>query len=109
MLNHEFNVIEENVNPFKGAFFTFAAFLLIGIIPLLGYTFQSLAGWDDENLFLGTCFGTLAALFLVGTVKSRFSSRHWLSTGFETALIGGFAAAIAYIVGDLLGKLFGVN
>lgn len=109
MLNHEFNVIEENISPAKGAFSTFCAFLTIGLIPLLGYSFQSMAGWDEKNLFVGTCFGTLGALFLVGTVKSRFSERHWLATGFETALIGGFAAAIAYIVGDVLGKLFGVN
>ena len=109
MLNHEFNVIEENISPVKGAFSTFLAFLIIGLIPLLGYSFQSIAGWDPKNLFLGTCFGTLIALFFVGTVKSRFSNRHWLATGFETALIGGFAATIAYVVGDLLGKLFGVN
>lgn len=109
MLNHEFNVIEENIVPLKGSFVTFLAFLTIGLIPLLGYTFQSLTGSESENLFLGTCFATLFALFLVGTVKSRFTSRHWLSTGLETALIGGAAAAISFFVGDLLGDLFGVR
>ncbi len=109
MLNHEFNVIEENVNPFKGAFFTFLAFLLIGLIPLLGYTAQSILGGDTKNLFAGTCVATLLALFFVGAVKSRFSTRSWIVTGLETALIGGFAAGIAYLVGDVLGKLFGVN
>lgn len=109
MLNHEFNVIEENVNPVKGALFTFMAFQIIGLIPLLGYTVQSIMGGNTNNLFLGTCIATLVALFFVGTVKSRFSARHWMATGLETALIGGFAASIAYLVGDVLGKLFGVN
>lgn len=109
MLNHEFNVIEENINPFRGAFATFSAFLAIGLIPLLGYSFQSIFDLEAKNLFLGTCFGTLLALFFVGTVKSRFSERHWLVTGSETALIGGAAAGIAYLVGDLLGKLFSVS
>lgn len=109
MLNHEFNVIEENINPKKGALFTFIAFILVGLIPLLGYTGQSIMDWDEKNLFLGTCVATLLALFFVGTVKSRFSARHWILTGLETALIGGFAAGIAYFVGDVLGKLFGVN
>lgn len=109
MLNHEFNVIEENLDPLRGASFTFLAFILIGLIPLLGYSAQNLMGWDEKNLFIGTCVATLGALFFVGTVKSRFSARHWIATGLETASIGGFAAAIAYIVGDVLGKLFGVN
>lgn len=109
MLNHEFNVIEENINPLKGALSTFLAFLTIGLIPLLGYTIQSLTGGDAKYIFFGTCISTLLALFFVGAVKSRFSERHWLVTGLETALMGGAAAAIAYLVGDVLGKLFGVN
>lgn len=106
MLTHEFNVIEENIDPKKGAFFTFVAFQVIGIVPLLGYLLQLFFDFKDpQTIFLITCFSTLFALFLVGTIKSRFSSRHWLSTGLETALIGGAAAAISYFVGDVLGRL----
>ncbi|MFA4814744.1 MAG: VIT1/CCC1 transporter family protein [Candidatus Gracilibacteria bacterium] len=109
MMNHEFNVIEENIKPLKGALCTFLAFLTIGFIPLLGYTFQSITGGGEKNVFLITCLSTLLALFFVGTVKSRFSNRHWLATGAETVLMGGVAASISYFVGDILGKLFGVN
>lgn len=109
MLHHEFNVIEENVNPVKGATSTFLAFISVGLIPLLGYSFQSLIPWNDKNLFIGTCLGTLLALFLVGTVKSRFSNRSWLVGGIETAAIGGLAATIAFVVGDLLGELLHVG
>lgn len=106
MLTHEFNVIEENIDPKRGAFFTFLAFILIGLVPLMGYLAQMLLNVDEPKLtFVITSVATLCALFLVGTVKSTFSSRHWVVTGFETALIGGSAAAISYFVGDLLGKL----
>ncbi len=110
MMNHEFNVIEENVNPRKGAFSTFLAFQAIGLIPLMGYLLQMLLKWTNaQAVFLGTAIATLLALFVVGTVKSRFSSRNWFFTGLETALIGGAAAGISYVIGDLLGKLFHVN
>lgn len=109
MLHHEFNVIEENVNPLKGAFATFLAFLAIGLIPLIGYSIQGLFAWESRQVFWGTCVATLVALFIVGTVKSRFSERHCLLAGLETALIGGVAAAIAFLIGDFLGALFGVR
>jgi VIT1/CCC1 family predicted Fe2+/Mn2+ transporter len=109
MLNHEFNVIEENVNPIRGALVTILAFVSVGIIPILGYVLQKQGGWSDENLFVGTCFTTLFALFLVGTVKSQFTNRSWVLTGLETAGIGGIAAGIAYAVGAALGQLFGIS
>jgi len=109
MLNHEFNVIEENIHPKNGAMVTFLAFILIGVIPLLGYTLQAFMKWENVDLFLGTSIATLAALFLVGTVKSRFSKRNWVMAGLETALIGGVAASMAYIIGNLLGGLLSVG
>lgn len=109
MLNHEFNVIEENFRPATGALATFLAFLSIGLIPLVGYSFQAIMKWEDQGLFLGTSVATLMALFIVGTVKSRFSNKNWALAGFETALIGGMAASLAYLVGDVLGKLLSVG
>lgn len=105
MMNHELNIIEENINPEKGAMTTFLAFTSIGLIPLLGYTFQKYLPLSDSSLFLGTCLSTLFALFLVGTVKSTFSKKPWLVAGLETSLIGGFAASIAYLIGHTLKNL----
>lgn len=109
MLHHEFNIIEENIDPVKGAQFTFLAFITIGLIPLLGYVSQNFTDFQDEDLFIGTSIATLLALFLVGTVKSRFSNRHWFLTGLQTASIGGLAAGIAFLVGDLIGDLLHVG
>lgn len=108
MLHHEFHIVEDNIHPYKGALATFVAFILIGAIPLVGYTLQAtiglFAGWQG-SLFAVTTAATLFALFIVGTVKSRFSKKQFLLAGLETALMGGIAAAIAYGVGHGLAQL----
>jgi VIT1/CCC1 family predicted Fe2+/Mn2+ transporter len=108
MLNHEFNVIEENIDPKKGAIATFWSFIGIGIIPLLGYIYTAIVDWEGD-VFAITALATLGALFIVGTVKSRYTKQNWILSGLETAAIGGVAAAIAYFVGSVLAGLLGVR
>ncbi len=105
MMNHELNIIEDNVEPKKGALITILAFITIGLIPLLGYVFQRFLPINEDYLFTGTCFSTLLALFFVGTVKSRFSKKSWVVGGIETSAVGGLAASIAFFIGYLLQKL----
>ncbi len=102
MMRNEFNMTLENVNPLKGAIFTFASFLTIGFIPLVAYVFRGVFDFDQQILFALTCGFTLAALFIVGAVKSKFTGRFWLLSGLETAAIGGLAAAISYVIGYFL-------
>lgn len=107
MMRNEFNMTSENVSPVKGALATFISFILIGFVPLTGYTFRSFLPFFDGRMFLVTCFFTLLALFVVGAVKSKFSIRNWFVSGLETMFIGGLAAFIAYLVGYLLRGLVG--
>ena len=100
MMRHEFNMTLENIRPFYGGLVTFVSFLLIGFIPLMSYVFKDFIGFVD--VFLLTCILTSVALFIVGAVKSRFTVRNWILCGLETALIGGFAAFIAYFIGVML-------
>lgn len=99
MMRHEFNMTLENISPIKGALITFCSFVLIGFIPMIGYVFAPVIGLNSDETFIFTIFSTLLALGVVGTVKSRFSQKSWWKSGLETALIGGVAAAIAYLVG----------
>ena len=108
MLNHEFNVFEDTIEPVKGGTTTFIAFVLIGSIPLLSYSTEFIFNWSEKDLFSITIVSTLLALFIVGTIKARFSSRSWLLAGIETAAIGGFAAFIAYAVGKAISMLIGI-
>lgn len=107
MMRNEFNMTNENVNPMKGALITFFSFVIVGFIPLIGYTFRAFVDFTDEQMFYVTAVTTLFALFLVGTVKSKFSMRNWFFCGLETALVGGVAATIAYMVGYFIKQLVG--
>lgn len=105
MMKLEHNIIEENIKPYKGAFVTFIAFVVMGLIPLLGYMFQKQLPFDDDALFMGTCIFTLIALFIVGAVKTAFNDRSFIFSGLQTAFVGGIAASISYLVGYLLQSL----
>lgn len=107
MMRNEFNMTDENIDPVRGAFFTFISFVTIGFIPLIGYTFKPLLKFTDSQTFIATCIATICALFFVGTIKSRFTGKGWFFSGLETALIGGLAASIAYLVGFFLRGLAG--
>ena len=107
MMRHEFNLTAENVLPSRDPITTFVSFLLIGFVPLAGYTFQSVLGLSESYTFLFAVFSTSVALFLVGAVKSRFSARSWFRSGLNVVMLGGFAAAISYGIGFLLRGLAG--
>jgi vacuolar iron transporter family protein len=99
MLHHEFHILEDNIDPVKGALATFAAFLIIGIIPLFAYVLQAILKFGDSITLIATVASTLFALFIVGTVKTRFTAKHWALAGLETTGIGSLAAIVAYLVG----------
>ncbi len=107
MMRNEFNMTRENVNPLKGGIATFASFVLIGFVPLMGYTLSPFLALSFDTIFVLTCFATLLALFVVGAVKAKFTVRNWFFSGMETLIVGGCAAAIAYFVGYLLQGLAG--
>ncbi|MEK7126790.1 MAG: VIT1/CCC1 transporter family protein [Patescibacteria group bacterium] len=107
MMKNEFNVADENINPIKGAIATFISFIVVGFIPLLGYTGKAFLPFTDNQVFIFSAILTLVALFVVGAVKSKFSLRNWFVSGLETALIGGFAALIAYLIGFFLKGIAG--
>lgn len=107
MMRHEFNMTKENIEPVKGAVATFFSFLIIGFIPLAGYTFRSFLGLSEEFTFVFASVFTLVALFVVGAIKSRFTLRHWIFSGLGVMVVGSLAAVIAYSIGFLLRGLAG--
>ncbi len=109
MMRNEFNMTKENLIPINSALVTFAAFILIGFIPLAAYIFVPIFNGVDlfgqKGIFILASIFTLFALFIVGIVKSRFAMKNWFISGFETVFIGGVAAFIAYFVGYFLSRL----
>lgn len=105
MLHHEFHIVEENIQPVKGAMATFSAFFLIGLVPLMSYLLGSILPLSSKTMFTMACVGTVLALFLVGLVKSRFTDQAWWRAGLETSAVGAFAAGLAYWIGHGLASL----
>jgi len=96
MLVEEYGLPLEIRSPMKASLATFASFAICGGIPLLPF----LLGL--ENAFLIASIVTGMTFFLIGSVKSRWSSSSWLKTGSFTLLLGGIASLLAYAVGNLL-------
>lgn len=82
-------------HPAAAAATTFLAFLVAGCLPLLPFILGL------GNAFAVSATITLATFFAIGAIKSHWSLGPWWRSAFETLVIGGAAAAIAYGVGTL--------
>jgi vacuolar iron transporter family protein len=97
MLTEEYGLPSEIRSPWRAAFATFSAFIICGFIPLVPYVFGA-----GKNSFTISSVLTGATFFIIGSLKSRWSTSGWLRSGMETFLVGALAAVLAYIVGVLL-------
>ena len=102
MMKDEFGIFEDQTSPLKSAIVTFISFNLIGFIPLLPYVLSYFSESFRNNTFTLSVIFTSIAFMIVGSVKGRIVGARWFFSGFETLLIGGAAAIIAYYVGYLL-------
>lgn len=82
-------------HPMRAALFTFGAFLVAGMVPLLPFLLAL-----PFSFAVATAL-TLATFFAIGAYKSRWSLAPWWRSGVETLAIGGVAAGIAYLVGSV--------
>ncbi|MEZ4687998.1 MAG: VIT1/CCC1 transporter family protein [Bacteroidia bacterium] len=89
-------------SPFHSAIMTFSAFVIVGLIPLITYVWNAFSPMDEEQLFPFACLLTSAAFVLIGWLKSVFTHTNVLRAILETALLGGIAAVISFMVGDVL-------
>ena len=102
MMKDEFGIFEDHTSPLKSALVTFVSFNLIGFIPLLAYVLSYFSNSFRSNTFTLSIILTSIAFFIVGSIKGHIVGKRWVLSGFETLLIGGAAAVIAYVVGYLL-------
>ncbi len=107
VMREELGITDLNKTPLHSALATFAAFVLIGIVPLIAYLGSLVHPVFRTNTFLITCILTGAAFFVVGSAKGMVVKRIWWKSGLETFAIGSAAAIIAFLVGFLLRGLAG--
>ena len=105
MIQEEHGMALENHNATKGGLATFAAFCLIGLIPLLPYLLNWLLAYEVASPFLWSSILTGVAFLIVGALKARFVNQFWLVASLETLAIGGVAALLAYGAGVFLSGL----
>jgi DNA damage-binding protein 1 len=86
----------------------FAAFVALGLVPLVGYValpamcgaaFPENCGaaqFNPDARFAAACVVTSAALFGLGAAKARFVGRKWYALGAESLALGAACAAVAY-------------
>ena len=106
MMKNELNMIREEISPFKKGLVTFLAFNFVGLVPLMTYLLSYFGESSGENTFLLSCVFTMIAFLLVGWLRAYVTQTNKIKGILETVLLGGAAATIAYVVGDLLEKVF---
>ena len=99
MLTEEYGLPQQARSPWMAAVSTFSAFIICGLVPLVPFLLGA-----SEALWLSILL-TGAVFFVIGSVKSRWSTISWWRSGFSTLLVGGTAAVLAYAVGIALRDL----
>ena len=89
-------------SPVQGALVMGGAFGLGSIPPILPHLFL-----PSELAVTMSVVATLAVLFGVGVVKSRWTHRHWLPSGLEILAVGAVAGIAGYFFGSILPVLLG--
>ncbi|HWQ46238.1 MAG TPA: VIT1/CCC1 transporter family protein [Longilinea sp.] len=108
MMVEELGLMKDERKPISEAITTFIAFSIAGVVPLLYYLVDLVFhfNFSSQTAFFISMGLSGLALFGLGAAKVLVTERNAIKSGFEMLVVGGAAAAVAYIVGALL-KGFG--
>ena len=95
MLSEEYGLPATDPRPVRAALVIFIAFVAAGLLPLFPYLLMLPSAFNWSIVISGLTF------FAIGAIKARWSLAPWWRSGFETLLIGGTAASLAFFVGRL--------
>jgi VIT1/CCC1 family predicted Fe2+/Mn2+ transporter len=106
-MKEELDMKREEKSPVRIGATTYISFILIGLIPLSAYVLDYIYPLET-NLFLLSSLLTALGFAFIGWLKSRVNEVSVFKGIFETLMLGGVAALVSYVVGDLLEKLLGL-
>jgi VIT1/CCC1 family predicted Fe2+/Mn2+ transporter len=95
-------VREGGGSPLQGAIVMGTAFGLGSLPPILPHLIA-----DGGPAVIGSVLATLAVLFGIGVIKSRWTHRSWWSSGLEILVLGAIAGVAGYFFGSILPILLG--
>jgi len=90
--------------PWRAGLMTFAAFVGVGLVPLLPLL---AAGLSPDGRFATSFILSLVAFFGIGAAKGHLLGASRLGNGLTTAAVGAAAAGLAWATGALLRDLAG--
>jgi VIT1/CCC1 family predicted Fe2+/Mn2+ transporter len=97
----EFGVdANELASPRVAAIWSFIAFAVGALIPLLPLLFGIEAVWPIVAL-------SLVGLFACGALVTHITSRSWWYGGVRQLVLGAVAATLTYFIGDIVGTSLG--
>jgi predicted membrane protein (TIGR00267 family) len=104
MVEKELNlsVDDHGGSPMQGALIMGVSFGLGSLVPILPHLVLA-----DDVAVIASVALTLAVLFAIGAVKSRWTHRSWWSSGLEILAIGAVAGVAGYFFGSVLPVLLG--
>jgi VIT1/CCC1 family predicted Fe2+/Mn2+ transporter len=102
MMTEELGYGADSGSPLRAAASTFAAFVVIGSVPLAVYLIDLVVSGQIAHRFAWSTALTALAFFAVGSLKAEVVGQRWWRAGAETLAVGGAAAALAYLVGVAL-------
>lgn len=93
-------------NPLSKAVTTFAAFNLIGLIPLLPFIFVFTLGFSSsftlKDIFVYSAIFTGLSFFIIGVIKGKVVGKSPVKSGIHTLTVGGLAALVSFLIGSFL-------
>ncbi|HLD41953.1 MAG TPA: VIT1/CCC1 transporter family protein [archaeon] len=98
MMSEELGLSKDGSRPVRSALIVGVAALIGSLFPLIPFFLLSPASAILPSLVL-----SVAVLFVLGSVKAKFTRGTWFKSGLEIAVIGLAAALIGYGIGTLLG------
>lgn len=100
LLRDELGLMPERFpNPWKAGAFSGGAFVVGAVIPLIAYFFFL----EGLSAVIASAGLSIAALFIIGVLKTLFTGRSWWRSGLEMVGIGLFATLVTYLIGTLFG------
>jgi len=102
MAYRELGIVPEKLeNPFRNGVFMGFSYVLGGAIPILPYFLLPVAA----AIFTSVIF-TLLGLFALGVFTTKYSKRVWWKAGLEMFGLASLAAAVGYLVGQIVDRFF---
>ena len=102
---NKMNSVNQNnhtyIDPKKNGLVTFISFIIFGSLPLISYV---ISNKFFKNNYLNSLISTAIALFILGSLQTKFTKRKWYKGGLSVTGYGLLASFITYIIATFISK-----